>query len=348
MDCPLPVNEEAHISLNHGSGGLATTQLIESLFYRAFHNDILNQKTDSALFSFPEIAHNHELAMTTDSYVINPIIFAGGDIGKLSVCGTLNDLAMVGATPKYLSASFILEEGLPLDILKRIVTSMAVEADLNQVKIVTGDTKVVERGAADQIYINTTGIGLKQHAHVIAPQSICAGDKIILTGDLGRHGMAVMCQREGLEFESQIQSDVASLYPAVAALLTEGVQIHCMRDLTRGGLGTVLNELSLASGYHLNIEESSLPISQEVKAATELLGLDPLYVANEGCCLIFVPDCHTKHTVSLLQKIEVTAQARCIGTVLGTANHPQVTLTSLYGAERILPHLSGIQLPRIC
>lgn len=348
MECASPFIEDEYISLSHGSGGLASSKLIESVFYAAFDNHILNQQADSAILAFEALEGSQQLAFTTDTYVVNPLFFPGGDIGQLAVCGTLNDLAMVGAKPLFLSAGFILEEGLAMRTLQQIVDSMALTARAHGVQIVTGDTKVVEKGAADQIYINTTGIGIKQVSHSISPKAIRCGDKVILTGDLGRHGMAVMCQREGLEFESQIQSDVACLYPAIATLLEQQVAIHCMRDLTRGGLGSVLNELSQSSAHSIKVNESEIPIHSEVRAATELLGLDPLYVANEGCCLIVVPEHEATHTLSLLKEVEVSAQARCIGTVLQTSSRPQVILHSIYGAERILPHLSGIQLPRIC
>ncbi|MDH5563591.1 MAG: hydrogenase expression/formation protein HypE, partial [Nitrospirota bacterium] len=291
------------------------------------------------------------LAMTTDSYVVQPLFFPGGDIGSLAVHGTINDLAMMGASPRYLSAGFILEEGLPIATLKQVVSSMAKTAQDCGVQIVCGDTKVVDRGKGDQIFINTTGLGVIPSSVDIGAHRLTAGDRIIVSGDLGAHGMAVLSQREGLEFSGNLISDSAPLHTVIADLLNQGVSIHCLRDLTRGGLASALNELATAGPFTMTIEESRIPISEPVRGACEILGLDPLYVANEGRFVMFLPPEDVDEALSLLHQHSVSNEAIDIGEV-GLANstplQPLVTLQTRYGTRRILDLLSGEQLPRIC
>jgi hydrogenase expression/formation protein HypE len=287
------------------------------------------------------------LALTTDSYVVNPLFFPGGNIGKLAVCGTVNDLAMAGARPAYLSAGFILEEGLPMDTLRRVVASMAEAARAAGVRIVTGDTKVVDRGKGDGLFINTSGVGWVAPGVEISPGRIKPGDAILLSGDLGRHGMAIMSVREGIEFEGALESDCAPLADLVAAMLAGGDDVHCLRDLTRGGLASALNELALDSRVGIEIDEASIPVSESVAAACELLGLDPLYVANEGRLVAFVPAESADTVLDAMRRHTVAAEAARIGTVV--AKHVgTVELRSRLGGGRIVDLLSGEQMPRIC
>jgi hydrogenase expression/formation protein HypE len=337
MSCPAPQTTSATVQMAHGSGGRMMHRLLENVFLPAFFNPVLATQHDGAALTIDTT----RLAFTTDSFVVRPLFFPGGDIGTLAVNGTVNDLAMCGARPLYLSAGFILEEGLPLETLERVVTSMREAAAAAGVQIVTGDTKVVDKGKGDGIYINTAGIGLCEHDLAISPQSVCAGDAIILSGDIGRHGMAVMAVREGLEFESRIESDCAPLVNPVLALIESGVAVHCLRDLTRGGLASALVEISTAGGLHIHIDESAIPVCENVRGACEVLGLDPLYVANEGRFIAFVNAQDTDRTLHILG-----AEARHIGVV--QAGDQRVTLKSTIGATRIVDMLSGEQLPRIC
>ena len=328
----------------HGGGGRLTQQLIERIFGPAFNNPALNARHDGAVLVAPAGAR---LAFTTDSHVVSPLFFPGGDIGRLAVYGTVNDLAMCGARPRWLSAGFILEEGLPVATLQRVVASMAEAARTADVQLVTGDTKVVERGKGDGLYINTAGVGTIEHAQVIAPASVQPGDVVLLSGDIGRHGMAILAQREGLAFESPIESDCAPLWPAVEALLAAGVELHCLRDLTRGGLATAVIEIAETAGLTATLEEKAVPVCEPVQGACEILGLDPLYVANEGRFIALVPAAQTAAALAILVRTAPGGPPARIGEVrAGPAG--EVTLRSVVGVERILDRLSGEQLPRIC
>jgi hydrogenase expression/formation protein HypE len=326
------------VLLGHGSGGRLMHHLIEKMIAPAFSNPALDARHDGALLR----VNGARLAFTTDSYVVNPLFFPGGDIGALAVNGTVNDLAMCGARPLFLSAGFILEEGLPMETLWQVIQSMKQAADAAGVEIVTGDTKVVDRGKGDGLFVNTAGIGLIEHNLSINPSSVQTGDAIIINGDVGRHGMAIMAAREGLAFESTIESDCAPLVEPVFNLLDAGIEIHCLRDLTRGGLASALVEIAGVSGLHLNIVENAVPVQEDVRGACEILGLDPLYVANEGRFIAFVPQAQADSALATLGE-----EARVIGCVLEPA-HELVTSRSAIGASRIVDMLSGEQLPRIC
>lgn len=342
LTCPVPITTTASIQMAHGSGGTMMHRLLDSVFLPAFANDISSAQHDGAALEI----QGARLAFTTDSFVVHPLFFPGGDIGTLAVNGTVNDLAMCGARPLYLSAGFILEEGLPLETLQRVVESMQRAAAEAEVLIVTGDTKVVDKGKGDGLYINTSGIGVIEHDLSINPRSVQPGDAVILNSDIARHGMAVMAVREGLEFDSQIASDCAPLAATVLGLLEAGVHIHCLRDLTRGGLASALVEIAQASQLTINVVENNIPVCEDVRAACEILGLDPLYVANEGCFIAFVPAQDADKTLRLLGE-----QAKQIGIVSQNKSDYDrglVTLTSAIGAARILDMLSGEQLPRIC
>jgi len=319
-------------------------QLLSHYVQATFDNPILNQQHDSAVLDIGAA----KLAFTTDSYVIKPLFFPGGDIGKLAVCGTLNDLAMSGARPLYLSCSLIIEEGLPLDDLKRILDSMQASASAAGVVFVTGDTKVVDHGKGDGVYINTAGIGVIEHGQRIHAAAIENGDAIIINSDIARHGMAVMLEREGLDFEHRIESDCADLSGLVRELIEAGVTIHCLRDLTRGGLASILLELASASGHHFEIQETALPIRSDVRSACDILGFDPLYVANEGCLALFCPARDAAKALEILHRHPLGHQARQIGTVKDALAEGRVTLLTNLGISRVLALLSGEQLPRIC
>ena len=322
-------------------------ELIRDVFVNTFSNEHLSVLHDSAILPPP----NGRLAFTTDSYVVRPLFFPGGDIGSMAVHGTMNDLAMSGARPLYLSAGFILEEGLELTTLQRVAESMAKAAQDCGVQIVCGDTKVVDRGKGDQIFINTSGIGVIPSGVDIRPDRIEPGDRIIVSGDLGSHGIAVLSVREGLSFSGNIASDSAPLHEVIADLLNAGIIIHCLRDLTRGGLSSALNELAQDAKVQLTVEESKIPISDSVRGACEILGLDPLYVANEGRFVMFLPATEVKRAWTVLRKHAVSHAALEIGEVKQrqSANHnASVTLHTQIGTSRILDLLSGEQLPRIC
>ncbi len=345
--CPLPLVSDETIRFAHGGGGRLMQKLIHEIFLEGFSNSYLTALQDSAVLP----AQEGRLAMTTDSYVVQPLFFPGGDIGSLAVHGTINDLAMMGASPRYLSAGFILEEGLPIATLNHVVSSMAKTARDCGVQIVCGDTKVVDRGKGDQIFINTTGLGVIPSSVDIGPHRLTHGDRIIVSGDLGAHGIAVLCQREGLEFSGNLFSDSAPLHTVIADLLTHGVSIHCLRDLTRGGLASALNELATAAQLTMTIEESRIPVSHPVRGACEVLGLDPLYVANEGRFVMFLSPENVDGAISILHQHAVSKEAVDIGEIGFTPTTPHqalVTLQTKYGTHRILDLLSGEQLPRIC
>ena len=341
--CPLPIQEYPQVLLAHGGGGKLMHQLIQKMFAPAFSNPLLDGGHDGAVFPVTE----GRLAFTTDSYVIQPIFFPGGDIGSLAVHGTVNDLAMCGARPRYLSIGLILEEGLPMETLWRIVQSIKHAAERSGVQIVTGDTKVVDKGKGDGIFINTSGVGVVPEGVSIRPENISAGDAILVSGDLGRHGIAIMAVREGLEFQSVIESDSAPVVDAVQALLEAGIRVHCLRDLTRGGLASAANELAEAAGVKMEIDERAVPVRDDVRAACEILGLDPLYIANEGRFLAFVADKDADRAVEILHRQDVSRHAAVIGRVV-EAGQPVVVLKSQIGTRRILDMISGEQLPRIC
>jgi hydrogenase expression/formation protein HypE len=341
--CPIPISQYPQVMLAHGGGGQLTHQLIERLFMPAFANDALGARHDGARVDI----EGCQLAFTTDSYVVRPLFFPGGDIGTLAINGTVNDLAMCGARPLYLSAGFILEEGLPMETLWRVVSSMKTAAAAGGVSLVTGDTKVVDRGKGDGLYVNTAGIGIVDYDRAIAPASVERGDAILLSGDIGRHGMAIMAVREGLQFESSIESDCAPLAEPVLALLDGGVEVHCLRDLTRGGLSSALVEIAEASGLHLHVGEADIPVREDVRGACEILGFDPMYVANEGRFVAFVNGRDAGRAVDILKRHAVCAGARVIGTV-DDAPAGLVTIRSRIGATRVVDMLSGEQLPRIC
>jgi len=339
--CPIPISEYPQVLMAHGGGGRLMNQLIEKIFAESFRNPVLDQKHDGARLE----AGSGQLAFSTDSYVVQPLFFPGGDIGTLAVNGTVNDLAMCGACPRWLSAGFIIEEGLPMETLWRVAQSMKQAAAEARVQIVTGDTKVVDRGKGDGVYINTAGVGIIEHDQVIAPASVCAGDVVLLSGDVGRHGMAIMSVREGLEFESTIESDCAPVAETVMQLVEAGVQIHCLRDLTRGGLSAALNEIAEAACVQIEIEEVAIPVQETVQGACEILGFDPLYVANEGRFIAIVPAAAADPALRILKA--AAPDATPIGGV-SAAERGIVTLKSRIGATRILDLLSGEQLPRIC
>jgi hydrogenase expression/formation protein HypE len=355
------------VLLAHGSGGQLGHELVEQLFLRHFSNPTLAQLNDSALLDIsrltfdgrPQSERNTQhatrntqsasrLAFTTDSYVISPLFFPGGDIGKLSVCGTVNDLAVTGAEPRYLSAGFIIEEGLPWETLEQVVSSMAQTARDAGVQIVTGDTKVVNHGAADGLFINTAGVGFVPPGRELGPSQLRPGDRILVSGTIGDHGMAVMMQREGLELSSPLISDCAPLNALIADLLAAcPAGVRCMRDPTRGGLVATLNEWAGASKLGLVVEETEIPLRQEVRGACEILGLDPLYVANEGKVVVAVASESADAALAALRAHPLGRKATLIGHV--TADHPsRVVLHTPFGARRILDMLVGEQLPRIC
>jgi hydrogenase expression/formation protein HypE len=327
----------------HGGGGKLMHELIGKMFVAEFNNPVLSAQHDSSVFE----AGGQRLAFTTDSYVVRPAFFPGGDIGSLAVHGTVNDLAMSGARPLYLSAGFIIEEGLPMQILWQVVASMRDAAIRAGVQVITGDTKVVDKGKGDGVFINTAGIGIVEHSLHITPRSIQPGDAILVSGDVGRHGMAIMAVREGLEFESVIQSDSAPVADCVLRLLKAGVEIHCLRDLTRGGLTSALNEIAESAGTALWVDEQFIPVRDDVRAACEILGLDPFQVACEGRFIAFVPERDAVRALALMADGLSDTAPRRIGTVLDQ-RPVRVLLKGTLGATRILDMPSGEQLPRIC
>jgi hydrogenase expression/formation protein HypE len=317
--------------------------LIEKVFLRYLSNPVLETLHDGAMMDFPQ----GRIAFTTDSYVIHPLFFPGGDIGKLSVCGTVNDLAMCGAEPLYLSLGLIIEEGFPVEQLEKIVASIHSTAESAGVKIVTGDTKVVDKGKGDGIYINTAGIGVLPEGIEILPSRIKEGDAIILSGDIGRHGIAIMSAREGLSFETTIESDCASLAGLVKELIDAGVEIHCMRDLTRGGLGSALVEIAESSHKDIKIIEDKIPVNPQVQGACEILGLEPLFVANEGRFICILPESEAKTALNIFHSHPLGENAKIIGEVSGVGEGI-VSLKTILGVGRLIDMPSGEQLPRIC
>ena len=334
---------EEKILLAHGSGGKLSHDLIKQIFLPQFSNPLLEPLDDSAKI----INRNGSIAFTTDSFVVNPIFFPGGDIGKLAVCGTVNDLSMIGAAPAHLSLSLIVEEGFPIDLLKQIIASIHEMAEKAEVTIVTGDTKVVEHGAADQLFINTAGIGWIRPGINLSGRNAKPGDRILLSGYLGDHEVAVLSQREGFKFEGQLMSDCAPLNDLVGKMLDACASIRCMRDPTRGGLATTLNEIASTSNVGMVIEEEKIPVRESVKGICELLGLDPLYLANEGKLIAICPPNEAEPLLEVIRNHPLGRNAEIIGRVT-EENRTRVVLHTLIGGHRILDMLTGGQYPRIC
>src|ERR1051326_3614838 len=343
LRCPAPLTTKDTVLLGHGSGGRLSAELVHDIFLSAFRNPALAQLDDQAVVS----VNGQRIAITTDSFVVKPLFFPGGDIGSLAVHGTVNDLAMGGATPLYLSAAFIIEEGLPLEQLRRIVTSMQVAADAAGVAIVTGDTKVVEKGKGDGIFINTTGFGVVTAELTLSANRARPGDKVLLSGSIGDHGIAILAQREGLEFETTIESDSAALHTLTASMLAVSREIRCMRDPTRGGVSSTLNEIAQQSRVGVEIDEKTIPIREEVRGACEMLGLDPLYVANEGKLIAIVAPEAADSVLQAMRRHPLGRQAAIIGTVVENQQN-LVTMRTAFGTTRIVDMLAGDQLPRIC
>ncbi len=343
LSCPVPMNDYPTIVLAHGGGGKLTHQLIERVFKKHFSNPDLDLMHDGAMVTVDA----GRIAMSTDSYVVSPIIFPGGNIGELAVNGTVNDIAMCGAQPKYLSASFIIEEGLSMAELETIVASMALSAKKAGVSIVTGDTKVVPRGKADKVFITTSGVGTIPEGRSIHPSRIKAGDAIIISGTIGDHGMAVMSVREGLEFESEIRSDTCALNGLVEEMYRVSPEIHFLRDPTRGGVASTMNEIAASAQKGIRLYEKSIPANENVRSACEILGFDPLYVANEGKLIAIVSSSESAKVLSAMKKHPAGTESAIIGEV--TDDHPSVVvLQTAIGGERVVDMISGEQLPRIC
>lgn len=344
MTCPVsPTNQEI-ITLEHGSGGKSTSDLIERIFLPAFRNSALEMMHDGAVLQVPK----NQIAFTTDSYVVQPVFFPGGDIGKLAVTGTVNDLAMCGAKPYWLSCSFIIEEGFFQSDLERIVRSMQAEANAQSVQIVTGDTKVIERQTGKNIFITTSGIGIQMASSPINPLQIVPGDAIIISNDIGRHGVAVMAKREGFTFSSPLISDCACLFAIVQNLIEAGIEIHCLRDLTRGGLATGLVDIAEKAKLEFSVSEECIHIDPTVVSACEILGLDALYIANEGCFIAFVPERHATEALAIIRQFPEGKHASIIGKAIASSASGKVKLRNAFGVQRYLHQLSGNQLPRIC
>lgn len=343
LSCPAPAQEQDRVLLGHGGGGRLMRRLLEEHILPAFRSPLLEGGHDAAVFQ----AGSARLAFTTDTYVVRPLFFPGGDIGRLAVHGTVNDLAMAGARPLYLSCGLVLEEGLPAETLARVLCSIGDAAAGCGVTIATGDTKVVERGHADGLFVNTSGIGVVEHDLEIGPGSVRPGDVVLVSGDLGRHGIAVMQARDELLFESEIESDTAPLAGMVLELIAAGVRARCLRDLTRGGLASALVEIAETAGLCVEVAEAAIPVLPEVQAACEILGLDSVHVASEGRFVAFVPPADAEEALRRMQAHPQGGSAAVIGTVqAGTSG--QVTVRSRLGVPRILDMLSGDQLPRIC
>jgi len=343
LSCPTPLSAKDTVLLGHGSGGKLSAELVRDVFLPALSNPVLARLDDQAIVT----VNGSRLAITTDSFVVQPLFFPGGDIGSLAVHGTVNDLAMGGAKPLFLSAAFIIEEGFSIPDLRRVVDSMHKAAAAAGVQVVTGDTKVVERGKGDGLFVNTTGIGILPQDVELSADRARPGDKVLLSGPIGEHGIAILAQREGLEFETTIESDSAALNTLVDKMLQASCAIRCMRDPTRGGVSSTLNEIAQQSRVAIQLEESSIPIREEVRGACELLGLDPLYVANEGKLIAIVAPEAASSVLQAMRCHRLGAESQIIGTVSdGTAG--LVTMRTPLGTTRIVDMLAGDQLPRIC
>lgn len=343
INCPLPYTDNDRILLGHGSGGRLMHKLISEIFYPAFRNPLLDQDHDGSVFT----VEKGKMAFTTDSYVVNPIFFPGGNIGDLAVNGTVNDLACCGAKPLYLTAGFIIEEGFLLSDLQLIVNSMKEAADKAGVFIVAGDTKIVEHGKCDKIFINTSGIGIVPEEIDITPQKATERDVVICSGPIGVHGITILSARESLGFETQLESDTASLNNMINNLLINIKDVHVLRDPTRGGISTTLNEIAQAANVEIELYDALLSIPEPVRAASEILGLDPLYIANEGIVLIILPENNTDQAINILRQFPEGKDAAVIGKVVKKGN-ASVRLKTIYGGTRIINMLNGDQLPRIC
>ena len=343
LSCSVPITPQERILLGHGSGGKLSADLIRDIFVPAFQNPILAPLDDQAVVNI----NGCRLAFTTDSFVVKPLFFPGGDIGSLAVHGTINDLAMAGAVPLFLSAGFIIEEGLSLDVLRSVVQSLRQAAEDASVQVVTGDTKVVEKGSCDQLFINTTGLGVVPLDLQLSANQARPGDKVLLSGSIGEHGIAVLAHREGLRFETTLQSDSAPLHRLVAEMLKTTNDIRCMRDPTRGGISSALNEIAQQSRVTIELEERAIPIREEVRGACEMLGLDPLYVANEGKLIAIVAPEAAEKVLHVMRQHSLGRNSEIIGTVIAGTG-ALVKMRTCLGTTRIVDMLAGDQLPRIC
>ncbi len=347
--CPVPLPHNQQIVMGHGSGGRMSYELISKLFLPEFDNPILRTGDDAGIMFIPnaQAEPGSRLAISTDSHVVMPLFFPGGDIGRLAVCGTVNDVAMLGANPTYLTAGFVLEEGLEVELLHKVVTSMRQAAKEANIQVIAGDTKVVQRGKADGLYINTTGFGLIPPGVDISGARAQAGDTVSISGTIGDHGIAVLAARGELNFEAEIKSDIAPLNGLVKAMLEASDGVHVLRDPTRGGLATSLNEIALQSRVGIRIYEDAIPVRPAVSAACEMLGFDPLYVANEGKLIAIARSNDAEKLLSAMKKHPLGTDAAIIGTVTGSASD-HVVLKTTYGTTRLVDMLSGEMLPRIC
>jgi hydrogenase expression/formation protein HypE len=343
LNCPLPYNHSDCVLLGHGSGGRLSHQLIADLFYPAFRNSLLEQEHDGCVIP----VEAGRIAYSTDTFVVNPLFFPGGNIGDLAVNGTVNDLACCGAEPRYLTAGFVLEEGFSLLDLQKIVYSMQAAAEKANVRIVAGDTKVVERGKCDKVFINTSGIGIVPEGVDIAPGKATSGDVVICSGEIGVHGITILSARESLGFETELKSDTAALNAMISHLVKTVKDVHVLRDPTRGGVGTTLNEIAGSANVEIELDEASLPVPEPVKAASEILGIDPLFIANEGIVLVILPEKYANEALAALQQFPEGKNAKRIGRVL-TTGKALVKMKTPYGNHRIVSMLAGDQLPRIC
>jgi hydrogenase expression/formation protein HypE len=341
--CPTPLSSNDTVLLGHGSGGRLSADLVRDVFLPAFRNPALARLDDQAIVNI----QGARVAFTTDSFVVKPLFFPGGDIGSLAVHGTVNDLAMGGAVPLFLSAAFIIEEGLSMEVLRRVVNSLRQAAETAGVQVVTGDTKVVEKGSGDGLFINTTGLGLVPDGVELSASQARPGDKVLLSGSLGEHGIAILAQREGLEFEGAVCSDSALLHTLVADMLKVTGSIRCMRDPTRGGLSSALNEIAEQSRVGIELDETAIPIREEVRGACELLGLDPLYVANEGKLVAIVAADAADSVLAAIRCHPLGSQAQIVGTV-NDVHRGLLTMRTALGTTRVVDMLAGDQLPRIC
>lgn len=346
--CPLPLNHSEEILLGHGSGGRMTLDLIKDIFHKHFSNPILDKGNDFADLILEGKASVGKLVMSTDAHIVKPIFFPGGDIGRMAVAGTVNDVSMSGAQPAYLTASFILEEGLPVSDLGKIAQSMKETADEAGILIAAGDTKVAEKGSADRIFISTTGIGFSDAGMRIYGQSAQPGDAVIISGTIGDHGIAVLAARGDLGFRTTLESDVAPLNHLIQEILNAGLEVHVLRDPTRGGLATTLNEIAHQSGVTIRLDEGKIPVKTEVASACEMLGFDPLYVANEGKVIVILPSGQADEAVEIMKNNKYGKQATMVGRVEIATNVPRVTMSTRIGGTRIVDMLSGEMLPRIC
>jgi hydrogenase expression/formation protein HypE len=343
ITCPVPISPRDSVLLGHGSGGRLSSDLLRNLFLPAFQNPVLDRMDDQAIVE----VNGCRLAFTTDSFVVKPLFFPGGDIGTLAVNGTVNDLAMGGSEPLFLSLAFILEEGLSMDVLRQVVESVRVAAAQAGVTVVTGDTKVVEKGSGDLLFVNTSGIGVVPPGLRLSADRARPGDAVLLSGSIGDHGITILSQREGLEFESEIRSDTIALHRLTADMLAASTSIRCLRDPTRGGLSSSLNEIAQRSRAHIELRENAIPIHEEVRGACEMLGLDPLYVANEGKLVAIVAAEAAESVLAAMRRNPAGREAQIVGTVM--EGHPGlVTMRTALGTSRVVDVLAGDQLPRIC